>query len=111
MPGCLHQRHGRARLLDRPAPLSRNEEVAALLKIALPLIAAYLAELAIFLTTKAIVGRLGYEELAAVGLAGHLCLEVLVIAMGLLSVVGVFVAQALDKKIRSRPATPHVRDL
>ncbi len=56
--------------------------------------AAYLAELAMFLTTKAVVGRLGYEELAAVGLAGDIMFEVLVILMGLLSVVGVFIAQA-----------------
>ncbi len=65
-----------------------------LLKIALPLIAAYLAEIAMFLTTKAVVGRLGYTELAAVGIAGDLSFEVLVILMGLLSVVGVMVAQA-----------------
>jgi len=81
--------------------LSVRDETLALLKIAVPLATAYLAELAMFLTTKAVVGRLGYEELAAVGLAGHLCLEVLIIAMGLLSVVGVFVAQAHGKKNHS----------
>lgn len=46
------------------------------------------------LTTKAIVGRLGYRELASIGLAGDLTAEILVIVVGVLSVVGVLVAQA-----------------
>ena len=75
------------------APRPRAE-ASALLNIALPLIAAYIAEFAMFLTTKMVVGRLGYRELAAVGLAGDLTFEVLVILMGMLSVVGVLVAQA-----------------
>ena len=58
---------------------TRATEARALLKIALPLIAAYLAELAMFLTTKAVVGRLGYEELAAVGLAGDITFEIRVV--------------------------------
>ncbi len=74
-----------------PAPRS---EIRAVVRIALPLIAAYLAEFAMFLTTRLVVGRLGYHELAAVGLAGELTFEVLVILMGLLSIVGVLVAQA-----------------
>ena len=74
-----------------PTPL---DESVLLLRIALPLIAAFLAEFAMFLTTKMVVGRLGYHELAAVGLAGDLTFEVLVVLMGLLSVVGVLVAQA-----------------
>lgn len=81
---------------------SRGEEVSALLRIAGPLIAAYLAEMAMFLITKMVVGRLGYEELAAVGLAGHLMLESLVITMGLLSVIGVFVAEAEGSGQRHR---------
>ncbi len=72
---------------------SRRAETKLLLHIALPLIAAYLAEFAMFLTTKIVVGRLGYLELAAVGIAGHLTFEVLVVLMGLLSIVGVLVAQ------------------
>ncbi len=75
------------------APTRLNESVI-LLRIALPLIAAFLAEFAMFLTTKIVVGRLGYHELAAVGLAGDLSFEVLVVLMGLLSVIGVLVAQA-----------------
>ena len=73
---------------------TRRAETALLLRIALPLIAAYLAEFAMFVTTKVVVGRLGYQELAAVGLAGELSFEILIILMGLLSIVGVLVAQA-----------------
>ncbi len=69
-------------------------ESRALLRIAVPLIAAYLAEFAMFVTTKMVVGKLGYHELAAVGIAGDLCFEVLVILMGLLSIVGVLCAQS-----------------
>ncbi len=65
-----------------------------LLLIAGPLIAAYSAEYAMILTTKAIVGGLGYRELAGIGLAGDMASEVLVILVGMLSVVGVLVAQA-----------------
>ena len=64
------------------------------MKIALPLAGAYLAEFAMFLTSRIVVGRLGYQELAAVGLAGELAFELLIVLMGLLSVVGVLVAQA-----------------
>jgi MATE family multidrug resistance protein len=75
-------------------PPTRAAESALLLKIALPLIAAYLAEFAMFVITKIVVGRLGYHELAAVGLAGELSFSILVILMGLLSIIGVLVAQA-----------------
>ncbi len=44
------------------APPTRAAETVLLLKIALPLIAAYLAEFAMFVTTKVVVGRLGYHE-------------------------------------------------
>ena len=76
---------------ERP---SRWVESGLLLKIALPLAAAYLAELAMFITTKLVVGELGYRELAATGLAGGLAFEPLLVLMGLLSIVGVLVAQA-----------------
>jgi MATE family multidrug resistance protein len=46
------------------------------------------------LTTKAIVGRLGYRELGAIGLASDTASEALVVLAGMLSVVGVLVAQA-----------------
>ena len=83
-------------------PTSRMGHARILLVIAVPLIGAYLAELAIFNTTKIIVGRLGYLELAAVGIAGDLTFEIMIVLMGLLSVVGVFVAEAEggDNKVR-----------
>lgn len=73
---------------------ARDGETGRLMVIALPLIAANLAEFAMFQTTKIVVGDLGYRELAAVGLAGELSLEILLILMGILSIVGVLVAQA-----------------
>ena len=82
--------------IDNPAAASPTKlaESRLLLKIALPLVAAYLAEFAMFITTKIVVGELGYRELAATGLAGSLAFEVLVVIMGLLSIVGVLVAHA-----------------
>ena len=71
-----------------------NSEIRQFLKIAFPLSAAYLAEFAMFVTTKMVVGKLGYHQLAAVGIAGDLSFEILVILMGLLSVIGVLAAQA-----------------
>lgn len=65
-----------------------------LLRIAVPLAAAYLSEMAMFITTKMVVGKLGYHELAAVGIAGNLSFEILVILIGVLSIVGVLCAQA-----------------
>jgi len=79
---------------ETPKLPSRRFEVRMLLVIAGPLIAAYMAEFAMILTTKAIVGRLGYRELAGVGLAGDIAMEVIVVLVGMLSVVGVLVAQA-----------------
>ena len=73
---------------------TRKQEVTSLMYIALPLVAAYLAEFAMFLTTKMVVGKLGYLELAAVGISSSLSFEILVIMMGLLSIVGVLCAQA-----------------
>ncbi|MEM9060293.1 MAG: MATE family efflux transporter [Pseudomonadota bacterium] len=73
---------------------SRRVEASTLLRIAAPLAAAYLAELAMSLTTKSVVGQLGYRELAAIGLAADTASELIVILSGLLSVVGVLVAQA-----------------
>lgn len=74
--------------------LSAMQEARFLLIIAAPLMAAYVAEFSMFITTKLVVGELGYKSLAAVGLAGSLTFEVLVIAMGLLSITGVLAAQS-----------------
>ncbi len=73
---------------------SLKDELTQFFVIAVPLSAAYLAEFAMFLTTKMVVGKLGYHSLAAVGIAGNLSFEILVVLMGLLSVVGVLAAQA-----------------
>ena len=72
-----------------------KDELRQFFIIAIPLSAAYLAEFAMFLTTKMVVGKLGYHSLAAVGIAGDLTFEILVILMAMLSVVGVLAAQAL----------------
>lgn len=86
-------------MTDAPATLapsipSRPQEARLLAVIALPLVAAYLSEYLMFVTTKIVVGSLGYRELAAVGLAGELTFEVIVILMGMLSIIGVLAAQA-----------------
>lgn len=81
--------HSRAPVLN-----NLNSEIRLFLTIAFPLAAAYLAEFAMFVTTKMVVGKLGYLQLAAVGLAGDLAFEILIILMGLLSVIGVLAAQA-----------------
>ena len=69
-------------------------ELQKLLPIAAPLIAAYLAEYAMFVTTKLVVGALGFKELAAVGLAGSMTFEMMVVLMGVISITGVLAAQA-----------------
>ncbi len=74
---------------------SLKDELRLFFIIAIPLSAAYLAEFAMFITTKMVVGKLGYHSLAAVGIAGDLTFEVLIILMALLSIVGVLAAQAL----------------
>ncbi len=74
---------------------SLKDELRLFFIIATPLSAAYLADFAMFLTTKMVVGKLGYHSLAAVGIAGDLSFEIMIILMALLSVVGVLAAQAL----------------
>jgi MATE family multidrug resistance protein len=71
-----------------------QNELKQFFVIALPLSAAYLAEFAMFLTTKMVVGKLGYHSLAAVGIAGDLTFEVKIVLLALLSIVGVLAAQA-----------------
>ena len=72
-----------------------RREVRALLVIAAPLAAAYLAEIAMMITDMVVVGRLGSVQLAAVGLAGDLMIEIMLFCMAIVSIVGVLVAQAL----------------
>lgn len=66
-----------------------------LFRIGMPLTAAYFAEIGMFITDMVIVGRLGSNELAAVGLAGDWFWVLLLIGMGVISIVGVFVGQCL----------------
>jgi MATE family multidrug resistance protein len=71
-----------------------KDELKQFIVIAIPLSAAYLAEFAMFITTKMVVGKLGYLSLAAVGIAGDLSFQILLVLMALLSIVGVLAAQA-----------------
>lgn len=71
-----------------------KSEIHLLLRTGLPLIAAYIAEYLMFVTTKIVAGKLGYHELATVGIAGNLVFELLIILMGILSIVGVLCARA-----------------
>jgi len=74
---------------------SRLEETSTLLRIGLPLTVAYLAEMGMFITDMIMVGRLGSNELAAVGLAGDWFWVLLLIGMGVISIIGVIAAQCL----------------
>ncbi|MBX2882836.1 MAG: MATE family efflux transporter [Granulosicoccus sp.] len=71
-----------------------RSQVFSLLKIAVPLVVAYLAEYLMFVISKVIVGELGYQELAAVGIATDLSFELAVVSMAFLSVAGVFIANS-----------------
>ncbi|MEO1611317.1 MAG: MATE family efflux transporter [Pseudomonadota bacterium] len=79
----------------RPRPqFTPAEETRRLLIIAAPLIAAYLADFAMFATVKLVVGELGFRELAAVGLGASLTFEGTLVLAGLLSATAVLAAQA-----------------
>lgn len=69
------------------------QELRTMLTIAAPLAAAYLAEIAMTVTDRLVVGRLGTDELAAVGLFGDLVFETLLFAMAIVSVVSVTASQ------------------
>ncbi len=77
---------------DKPA---RQQEIRTILGISLPLTTAYVAEMGMVITDMIIVGRLGSNELAAVGLAGDWFWVLLLIGMGVISIVGVIAAQCL----------------
>ena len=63
----------------------------------MPLMAAYIAEMGMMITDMIIVGRLGSNELAAVGLAADWFYVLLLIGMGIISIVGVLVAQSFGE--------------
>lgn len=77
--------------------MRRYAELRDLSRIALPLAAANLAEFAMFLSTKIIVGKLGFLQLAAVGLTADLTFEFAIVMMGFLSVAGVLIGHALGE--------------
>jgi MATE family multidrug resistance protein len=74
---------------------TRREETRTILGISLPLATAFVAEMGMVITDMIIVGRLGSNELAAVGLAGDWFWVLLLIGMGVISIVGVIAAQSL----------------
>lgn len=74
----------------------------ALARLGVPLAGANLAELGMALTDMAIVGRLGAAEFAAVGLAGGVIFDVEAILSGVLTVIGVLVAEAYGRGERER---------
>lgn len=84
----MKSRHLVGRPLDR-------EELRALARLGVPLAGASLAEMGMALTDMAVVGRLGGLELAAVGLAGGIAFDMLAILLGILTIVGVLVAEAV----------------
>jgi MATE family multidrug resistance protein len=69
-------------------------ELRSLLGLTGPLAAGLLAEMAMSFTDMVVVGRLGSLQLAAVGLGANLLIAATLVAMGVLSVVGVLAAQA-----------------
>lgn len=81
-------------MADVHEPITRRAELRAIRMIATPMAIAFLAEFIMFMVTKIVVGHVGYQELAAVGLAGDLAHEVLIILIGGLTVVGVLMAHA-----------------
>jgi MATE family multidrug resistance protein len=79
------------------APQTVGGEFGALARVAGPLAAAYIAEMAISLTDTVIVGRLGSLELAAVGITANMFFSLLFVAMSVVSVVAVLAAEAHAK--------------
>jgi MATE family multidrug resistance protein len=74
------------------------------LRIATPLALYYLTEVAMGLTDMVIVGRLGSDELAAVGLSAGIVIESIIVCFGVLSLVGVLSSHALGRGQRERVA-------
>jgi MATE family multidrug resistance protein len=66
-------------------------------RIAVPLIAGYVAEIGMWFTDAVIVGHLGGTELGAVGFSGLVFWEVVLAVVAILSVVGVFVGNAYGR--------------
>lgn len=89
----------------RPGNATMHREVRTLFAISLPLVVAYLAEMGMMITDMIIVGRLGSNELAAVGLTADWFYVLLLIGMGTVSIVGVLAAQSLGAGDRTGVTT------
>ena len=79
---------------------ARPGNPSAQLKIAAPLMLAYVMDVLGLIITKGVVGRLGHTELGAVGIAADVAFQLAIVTMGFFSVVGVLVAGALGAKRR-----------
>lgn len=71
-----------------------RDECKKIVQIAAPLAFAYITELAMGITDLIIVGRLGKDELAAVGLSQSLLWDVLMVSMGILSITSIQISHA-----------------
>ena len=71
-----------------------SRELVEILRISAPLAAAYLSEIAMGITDILIVGRLGGVELAGVGIASNVLFEIVIVAVGLVSIVAVLASEA-----------------
>lgn len=86
-------------------PETNRKELSRLLKIAGPLALYYLTEVAMGVTNMVIVGRLGSEELAAVGLAAGMQIEFILVCFGILSMVSVLSSQSLGENNHKQVTT------
>jgi MATE family multidrug resistance protein len=89
----------------------QGPEWLALLRIAAPLMISYVADVMGVVITKAVVGRLGYLELAGVGVAADLGFQFVIVTMGFFSVVGVLVAGALGAREHEKVAAALLQGL
>ena len=71
-----------------------GRELLAIVRIGGPLAAAYLAEIVMGIMDMLFVGRLGSVQLAGVGLASSVMFEILIVAVGVVSIVAVLAAEA-----------------
>jgi len=85
-------------------PGNLASELGALIAVTAPLAVSYIAEMAMSFTDTLVVGRLGSLELAAVGLTATIFFSLLLACMGVISMVGVFAAEAHAKDDRDTVA-------
>lgn len=86
------------RALDAAAPVSARGELAALLRLAGPLVAANLLQMSIYASDVIFVARLGTEALAAATLAVYLYSVVMFALQGLVGAAAPVIAAELGRK-------------